>query len=24
VEDGQWGGARFQITLPREPEVPHD
>ncbi len=24
VEDGQWGGARFQITLPREPEVTHD
>jgi nitrogen fixation/metabolism regulation signal transduction histidine kinase len=24
VEDGQWGGARFQITLPREPEAPHD
>lgn len=24
VEDGQWGGARFQITLPREPEAQHD
>lgn len=24
VEDGPWGGARFRITLPREPEVAHD
>ena len=24
VEDGQWGGACFRITLPREPEAQHD